>query len=220
VLLAVLFFGARLKRPRQNAKAFASSLLLAAPSPQHKMSKSIHKHQQHRATAKTRGGVLPELVKATLLLDIVTNPDFSCDKICNLSDREYNNYEISSIRNRFHYLTRKKTRDPKEFWRLYSEANKFALSAPYRDTVEEESDDEEPPSTPPATPPAQSSRRQRTPDTSTIPSTPPPPASSLNSKNKKTMSGSARKKYPPSASSTFAYKTMFESLDEAEANGT
>jgi hypothetical protein len=167
------------------------------------MSKSIN-HQQY-TTPKRRGSALPELVKATLLLDKVANSDFSCDEIARLPDREYNNYTIQSIRNRFNYLTTKRKNNPKQFWELYSDANKFAFPATYRDTVEEESDDE-------VTPPAQS-RRQRTPDT-TILSTPPP-----SSRNKKNMSGSARKKDPPSASSTFAYNTMFESLEEAQENG-
>jgi hypothetical protein len=161
-------------------------------------------HQQY-TTPKRRGSVLPELVKATLLLDKVTNPGFSCDEIARLPDREYSNYTTQSIRNRYIYCTTKQKKTPRKFWELYSDASKFAVPATYRDTVEEESNDE-------VTPPAQS-RRQRTPDT-TILSTPPP-----SSKNKKNMSGSARKKDPASASSTFAYKTMFELLEEAQENG-
>jgi hypothetical protein len=164
--------------------------------------------QQRTKTTTTRG-TLAEVVKAQLLLDIVTNPLFTCDQIINLPDRDYKSQSITAIRNRINYLVRLKKNDPSNFWLLYSAANKTSLSGPYRDKeVEEESvdsDDEETPSTP--------SRRktQRTPATISTPS------SSSNSTNK--MSGSRSKITSPPATSAFAYNTMFESLKEAEDSG-
>jgi hypothetical protein len=172
------------------------------------MLNSINK-QQSKAT-KSRGGGLPELLKATLLLDKVANPDLSLSDIIELPDRECNKHDPISIRNRFNYLTAKQKKHPSEFWTLYSEATLVAVPAPYHDTLEAESDDEE---QEPHTPPAQS-RRQRTPDTATILSTPPP-----SSKKKKNMSGSARKNDTSSASPAFAYNTMFATLEEAQDTG-
>jgi hypothetical protein len=154
---------------------------------------------------KTRGGVLKEVLKAQLLLDIVANPNLSCDEIVKLPDREYKYNNIVAIRNRFHFLGTLKVKNPQQFWTLFSAANKSALSGPYRDTREEESDDEEPPSNPPA--------RSRQSIIST------PPRSSSNS-SKKSMSGSrAKVTSSPAATSAFAYDTMFESLKEAEDSG-
>jgi hypothetical protein len=167
---------------------------------------------QQRKAQKPRGGALPELLKATLLLDKVANPELSFSNIIKLPDREYNKYDSNSIRNRFNYLSTKQNDHPLEFWKLYSKATHLAVPpaspAPYHNTLEVESNDEEEPDTPPA-----QSRRQRTPDT-TILSTPPP-----SSKNKQTMSGSARRNDTSSASPSFAYNTMFATLEEAQDTG-
>jgi hypothetical protein len=157
---------------------------------------------------KTRGSKLEETVKAQLHLDSVANPNLSCEDIINLPDRDYKNQNIKAIRNRFLYLQNLKAKDPQHYWGLYAQANKAALSGPYRDTKEEESDEE-----PPHTPAAQSSRerrRQTTPTTNF--STPPPPSS--NSK-RNTMSGSRMKSSP----AAFAYNTMFDTLEAAETSG-
>jgi hypothetical protein len=155
---------------------------------------------------KTRGGVLKEVLKAQLLLDIVANPNLSCDEIIKLPDREYKYNNIVAIRNRFHFLGRLKVKSPQQFWTLFSAANKSALSGPYRDTSEEESDNEEPPSTPLAP-------RSRQSTIST------PPRSSSNS-SKKNMSGSrAKVASSPAVTLAFAYDTMFDSLREAEDSG-
>jgi hypothetical protein len=175
-----------------------------------------------------RPGLSAEL-KAQLLIDIVANPNLTCDEIIKIPDREYSTLDsLQSIRNRFHHLGKIKKERPNYFWTLYSEV---ANSGPYRDQVEEESDDEQEPapSTPPApfAPPARSAR-QRTPDT--ITSTPPRPPSS-NSTKKKNMSGSRAKSastpatsasksaFIPPATSAFAYNTMFDTLEEAQDAG-
>jgi len=122
---------------------------------------------------KTRGSALEETVKAQLHLDSVANPKLSCEDILNLPDRDYKSQNTKAIRNRYIYLQNLKIKDPQHYWGLYTQANKAALSGPYRDTEEEESDEE-----PPHTPAAQSSRerRQQTTPTTNI-STPPPPSS-------------------------------------------
>jgi hypothetical protein len=165
--------------------------------------------ESKQQSTRQGGGALPDLVKARLLIDIVANPLYSCEDILGkLPDRQYKDYSLQSIRNRFHYLVRLKKKDPANFWLLFSNANKSApLSGPYRDQVEEESDDEEPPSTPPA-------QSRKTPNT--IFSTPPCPPSS----NSKNMKNSRAKVMSPSpATSAYAYNTMFSTMDEAEATG-
>jgi hypothetical protein len=147
---------------------------------------------------------LKKVLKAQLLLDIVANPNLSCDEIVKLPDREYKYNNIVAIQNRFHFLGRLKAKNPQQFWTLFSAANKSALSYPYCNTREEESDDKEPPSTPPA-----QSRQS-------IISTPP---RSLSASNKKNMSGSCAKVTSSLAVSAFAYNTMFDSLKEAEDSG-
>jgi len=157
---------------------------------------------------KTRGSALEETVKAQLHLDSVANPKLSCEDILNLPDRDYKSQNTKAIWNRYIYLQNLKIKDPQHYWGLYTQANKAALSGPYRDTEEEESNEE-----PPHTPAAQSSRerRQQTTPTTNI-STPPPPSS--NSK-RKTRSGSCMKSSP----AAFAYNTMFDTLEAAENSG-
>jgi hypothetical protein len=165
---------------------------------------------------KTRGSKLEETVKAQLHLDSVANPKFACEDILNLPDRDYKDQNTKAIRNRFIYLQNLKVKDPQHYWVLYAQANKAAgLSGPYRDCdieEEEESNEDEPPH---HTPAAQSSRerlRQTTPTTNI--STPPP---RLSNSKKKTMSGSRVKSSP--AASSFAYNTMFDTLEAAETSG-
>ena len=164
---------------------------------------------------KTRGGALQETVKAQLLLDFEANPHFSINDILNLPNREYKSSNNKAVWNRFSYLWNLKTSDPQHYWSLYAKANKAALSGPYRDTVEEESEeiDKEPPSTPTA----QSSREQRHQKTTTTNILTPPCSSNL--KQKKNMSGSRVKLASLAAPLAFAYNTMFDTLDEAEAAG-
>jgi hypothetical protein len=172
-----------------------------------KMSESNEEYTSIKTTRKG-GGVLPHEVKAQLLLDIVTNPLYTVDQIAALPEREYKDY-IVAYKNRFYYLLKLKRTDPKRFWALYSKANRSsALSGDYRDKAEEESDDEEPPSP---------STRPPTPDT--IVSTPPRRPKS-NAKKTTNMSGSRAKiTSPPAAASAFAYNTMFNTMEEAEATG-
>ena len=150
-----------------------ASIALTGPLLAFASSPSLHHHNEMSKSRhnKTKGGGssrLSDLVKATLLLDIVANPNYSCDDILSqLPDREYGEYNLRAIQNRFRYLKEKHKKNPSEFWSLYAAANKFAACpSPYdRDTVEEESDDEDPPSTPsatlPSTPPLLPPRTRR-----------------------------------------------------------
>jgi hypothetical protein len=69
---------------------------------------------------KTRGGVLEATVKAQLHLDLVANPNFSCDNILNLPDKEYKSQNVKAFWNWHSYLRNLKTKDPQHYWLLYS----------------------------------------------------------------------------------------------------
>jgi hypothetical protein len=148
---------------------------------------------------KTRGGVLEETIKAQIHLDFVANPNLTCEDIINLPNRDYRSQNAKAVRNRHTYLKNLKTKDQQHFWLLYSQAHKSALSSPYRDTVEVESDEEEAPSTPLREP-----RRKNHP---------------RSSNSKKNDMSAPRGKLSSPAGSAFAYNTMFDTLDEAEAAG-
>jgi hypothetical protein len=167
---------------------------------------------------KTRGSKLEETIKAQLHLDLEANPQFTIQELFYLPDREYKSQDNKAVRNRHIYLKNLKTKDPQHYWLLYSQAHKEALSGSYRDTVEEESDEEPPPQTPAA----QSSRERRRKTTPTTKIASPPPLS--NSKKNKNMSAVPSKKLDsaspaPAPLASFAYNTMFEKLEDAEASG-
>jgi hypothetical protein len=154
----------------------------------------------------TRGGVLGDLIKAQLHLDIVANPKLSCDQIINLPDREYQAQASKAIRNRHLYLRNTKVKNPQHYWKLYSEAHKLAIGHAPDPSSGEESEEE-----------SEESDKEEPATTTMLVS---PPRNKSNKNNTMSRSSATKSATKSPAASAFAYNTMFDNLEAAEAAGT
>jgi hypothetical protein len=161
-----------------------------------------------KMSKKTKASNLNETLKAQLHLDIVANPTYSCDDIINqIPNRDYKAH-TRAVQNRYAYLQKKKVNDPQNYWSLYAIANKDAVHGGAK-SVDAEESIEEVPSTPVSAHASPSERHVTTP---TIHISTPHSSNNM-------YSGSRGKSSASPAAGSFAYNTMFETLEDAELAG-